>query len=188
MVTFLEIGLIRYFSVIFPALLVFVVVYALLQRTKILGENKTVHATAAIVLAFILMLSEDITTIINFIAPWFVLLFIFVVLLLVVYKLMGATDEDLTGFIRTDKLTQWTIFIIGIVIVISAMAHVYGERLLPITQEEVPEGVNVTAVEAAPPAFGVSVAKVFFHPKVIGLIFIFLVAVFTIGLLTRETV
>ena len=36
----LEIGLLNYFAVIFPAILVFVFVYAILQKIKILGEKK----------------------------------------------------------------------------------------------------------------------------------------------------
>ena len=78
MATFLEIGALRYFSIIFPALLVFVVVYALFEKLKILGENKSIHAIVAIVLAFMVLLIEDIANLINFISPWFVLMFIFV--------------------------------------------------------------------------------------------------------------
>ena len=77
MATFLDTGLLSYFSVIFPALLVFVIVYALLEKTKLLGENKAIHAIAAIAIALMLMLSRNIMNVINYMAPWFVLLFVF---------------------------------------------------------------------------------------------------------------
>jgi len=117
MVTFLEIGLLRYFSIIFPALLVFALVYAILTATKMLGESKGINAIVAIVLAFLVMLSEDIISLINFVAPWFVLFFLFIVLLLVVYKIFGASDKNLANFITTDRPVQWAIFAVGVLIV-----------------------------------------------------------------------
>ena len=186
----LETGLLNYFSIIFPAILVFVIVYALFQKLKILGESKSIHAIAAIVIAFMLMLSREVMTIINYMAPWFVLMFIFIVLLLVVYKTLGASDKDLSTFILTDNAAKWAIFAVGIIILISAISHVYGQRLLPITTEGAaeiePTVTNATEPTTAGPGFRSNVASIFFHPKIIGLIFIMLVAVFTIALLTKD--
>ncbi|MBD3249356.1 hypothetical protein GF336_04895 [Candidatus Woesearchaeota archaeon] len=191
----LETGLLNYFSSVFPALLVFVLVFAILEKTKFLGqENKSINALVAIFLAFIAMMSQDIITIINFIAPWFVLVFIFALLLVFIYRFMGASEGDLTDFIKTDKPVQWFIFAIGMIIVIAGISHVYGQRLLPVTTgddvtEETPsvitsaEGENVTTSTTS---YSRNVASVFFHPKVIGLIFVFLVAVFAISLLTAS--
>ena len=187
MATFLEIGLLKYFSIIFPALLVFALVYAVLTMTKMLGDSKTVNAVVAIVLAFLVMLSEDIIALINFIAPWFVLFFLFIVLLLVVYKIFGATDKNLANFITTDRPVQWAIFAIGIVIVVAGFSHVYGQRLLKSTVNETSENITgVEAVSTATSSFRDNVTRIFFNPKVIGLLFIFFVAVFAISLLTRE--
>lgn len=179
MVTFLETGLINYFAIIFPALLVFAVVFALLEKTKILGENKGINAIIAIVLAFIVMLSANIAEVINFMAPWFIVLLIFILLLLMIYKMMGATDQNLTNVITEYKGIQWTIAILGIIIAIAAISNVYGPELVPLTAED-----NETTEEG----FGTEVGKIFFHPKVLGLLLVFLIAVFTVLLLTRETV
>ena len=186
MVTFLEIGLLRYFSIIFPALLVFAIVYALLQKTKLIGESITINAIIAIVIAFLVMLSEDVIALINFIAPWFVLFFLFIVLLLVVYKIFGASDQNLANFITTDRPVQWAIFAVGVLIIIAGFSHVYGQRLLPATLENVTNVTGVEAVSTATSSFRENVTRIFFNPKVIGLIFIFFVAVFAISLLTRE--
>lgn len=179
MVTFLETGLINYFGIIFPALLVFAIVFALLEKTKLLGENKGINAIIAIVLAFIVMLSANIANIINYMAPWFVVLIIFVLLLLIVYKMMGASDQNLVNVITEYKGIQWTIAILGIIIAIAAIANVYGPGLVPLTSEG-----NETVEEG----FGSEVGKIFFHPKVLGLLLIFLIAVFAVLLLTRETI
>ena len=188
MVTFLEIGLLRYFSIIFPALLVFALVYAILTATKMLGESKGINAIVAIVLAFLVMLSEDIISLINFVAPWFVLFFLFIVLLLVVYKIFGASDKNLANFITTDRPVQWAIFAVGVLIMVAGFSHVYGQKLLPATLEN--ETVNITgsqAVSTATSSFRQNVTRIFFNPKVIGMLFVFFVAVFAISLLTRDT-
>ncbi len=188
----LDLGILNYFSVIFPALLVFVLVYAVLEKTKLLGESKSVHALTAIVVAFIVMLSRDILEIINFGAPWFIMVFVFGVLLVLLYKFMGASDADLSALIRTDRPIQWFIFAIGILIVITSISHVFGQRLL----EDEASGENITISEARERAkeaadgtdYGSELHKTFFNSKVLGLIFIFLVAVFTIALITRDTI
>ena len=188
MATFLELGLLNYFSIIFPALLVFVIVFAMFEKFKLIGESKTVHAIIAIALAFIVILSKNVVSIINFISPWFVLVFIFVLLLLMVYKMMGATDEALTDFIQTDAAIKWFIFAIGIVIIVAGISHVYGQRLLPVTTEGTVSNVTTAELSTVTGEFGGNIAAAFFHPKVIGLIFILLVAVFTISMLTRERI
>lgn len=178
MVTFLETGLLNYFAIIFPALLVFAIVFALLDKTKILGENRGINAIIAIVLAFIVMLSANVAEVINLMAPWFVILFVFILLLLMVYKMMGASDQNLTNVITSYKGLQWTIAILGIIIAIAAIANVYGPKLTHLTDEgnETSEG------------FTSEVGETFFHPKVLGMLLIFLIAVFAIALLTRERI
>lgn len=177
MATFIETGLFEYFGVIFPALLVFVIVYGLFQKVHILGESKSLHAIIAISAAFLVMLSQDILALISFIAPWFVLFFIFIVLLLTVYMVFGLKEDQIASAVWNDQGILWTIFVIGAVIIAAGAAHVYGQRLLPLTQ-----GEDVGPADD----FASNIGSVLFHPKVIGVVFILLVAVFTIGLLTKD--
>jgi heme/copper-type cytochrome/quinol oxidase subunit 2 len=191
METFLEVGVLNYFSIIFPVLLIWVLVYMILEKTKILGESKSLHAILAIAAAFIAMLSSDIISIINFGAPWFVLVFVFLTLLLLIYRFMGASEADLANVIRTDKVIQWAIFAIGIIIVIASISHIYGQRLL----EQAPgeeEGVTIKDVREREAAEGRTyrseVMQAIFSPQILGLLFLFLVATFTIALLSRESI
>jgi len=187
-----QLGLIEFFSWIFPFLLVFAIVYALFEKFKLLGDSKSIHAIIAIAIAFIVLISRDVTAIINYIAPWFVLMIIFIILLLVVYKIFGASDKDLADFITTHTMTQWVIILIGILIVISGISAVYGQRLVPYTQEgetvdgETVDGEDVTLVTEGD-SFGSSVAKTLFSPKILGLFLIFMIAAFSIGLLTQPS-
>lgn len=189
MATFLQLGILRYFSIVFPALVVFVIVFALFERFKILGENKSVHAIIAIALAFLVILSTDLVELINVMAPWFVIIFVFVVLLLVLLRLMGASEEALSSMLIKNKGIQWVLIGVGFIILIAALAHVYGERLAPTTAAAPSEAAVVGELaEAAPPTFGENVRRILFNPLVLGLIFILLVSIFTIALITRERI
>jgi len=190
MASVLDLGLLGYFSVLFPALLVWVVVFAILQKIKILGEGKGIHAVVATVLAFVVVASDKIVTVIGFISPWFVLLFIFGFLLLVMYRLMGVPEETISKFISTDAPVIWFIFGISILIIVAGLANVYGQGLL--TGEgsgNVSKTAYVTGVSGegtATASFAQNLSRTFFHPKIIGLLLIFLIAVFTISLLARH--
>ena len=180
MATFLEVGILNYFSIIFPALLVFVIIFAILEKTKLLGENKSMHAIVA-------MISTDIAAVINFGAPWFIMVFVFLTLMLLIYRFMGASEADLAAAAK-EKTVAWTIFAISIIIVISSISHVYGQKLLERSTGEADlatgEGVE-RAAAAGEDTFRSELFDALFNPKVLGLMFIFLVAVFTVSLLTR---
>ena len=181
MTSVLQIGVLRYFSLIFPALLVFVIVFALLEKTKVIGENKVVNSIIAIAIGFMVILFQDIVSIINYMAPWFVLLFVFFVLLLMLYKLLGASDQNISDFFMKNKGVQALIFGIGLVILIASIAHVYGQRLLPATEG----GIDVTTISEAG-TFKENVLATLFNPQILGVIFILIVAVAAIVLLTKE--
>jgi hypothetical protein len=89
MASFLDLGLIQYFSAIFPVLLVFAVVYALLQKTKAVGGTPTINALIAIVAGFLILLSEKAIAVVNFIIPWFAVVIIFFVLMILVFYTFG---------------------------------------------------------------------------------------------------
>jgi len=89
----------NYIAILLPALLIFVVVYALLSKTEILGKNKAFAAVVAIIAAFLGILFKDVLVIINFMAPWFVVIFIFLVLLLVLLMILGVKEETIAEFV-----------------------------------------------------------------------------------------
>lgn len=174
MVTFLEIGLFQYFNVIFSVLLIFAIVFAVLHKTKILGENATISAIVAVAIALMCLLSQTVLDLINFMTPWFVLVFVFVILLILVYQMLGATEKDILGALKTEKTIQWAVFGVAIIILIAGFGHVWGETLAQQAEESGTEGDT----------FERDVYSILFDPKVLGLIFILLIAIFAIAFLT----
>ncbi|MAF99092.1 MAG: hypothetical protein CMH61_00620 [Nanoarchaeota archaeon] len=177
MATFLDIGLLQYFNVIFPVLLVFSIFFALLQKTKILSENNAINAIVAISVSFLFLMSKTLLDLINFIAPWFVFALIFIILLLMIYQTLGATDEDIAGVVRTDKTVQWSALAIGLLILIAGFGEVFGQTIGPYLAED-------GASDVATSDFEQNVFATLFHPKILGLIVLFGVAIFAIAFLS----
>jgi|SRR3989344_9696739 len=171
MATFLDtLGVLDYFAPIFSALLVFAVVFTVLQKTKILTDSKVISSVVAIALSILVLLVPDLVELINFIAPWFVLLFIFLILLLTTYQLFGLKEENIVTYMIQDKTINWTILAIGGVIVFAGIAAVFGERAL---------GASTDTGDA----FQSNLFTIIFNPKILGLMLILGIGVFTIAFL-----
>lgn len=186
MATFLDITLLERFSIIFPFLLAFVVVYGVLSTSKILGQNKSIHAFFAFIVAVFTFLSPTVRVIINRIAPWFILLFIAIVFIVMVFKTWGASDQDITGILKSERygsqIVWWFISII-LIIVIGSIASV---TLRSSDKGIRPVSINMTTSEGISTTKDVTKEKSAFwdtllHPKVLGLIVILLIANLTIG-------
>ncbi len=179
MATLLDTGLVQNFSIIFPFLFVLVIVFGIASWTKLFGDNKTIHSLIALILAISLMFSPTVREAINIMAPWFVLLFIFTVFMILAFKVFGASNDDVMGVLKDKNFNYiiWWVVAIGIVIGLGSLSFVtFGEGQTPeaagivgnITQKDVGgQGTN-------------TFFKVITHPKVLGLALIFLIGAFTI--------
>ena len=177
-------GLLDKFSLIFPFLFVLVIVYAVLSYTKFMGDNKGVHALIALVLALMVLLAPTIREIINVAAPWFVLLFIFFIFSMLGFMIFGFKEGDIMSVMSNKKFSYIAYWIMSLIVIIAlgSLFHVTaGEGGL--TQEnvdEVHEG-DVGGVGTS------SFWSIITHPKVLGLIAILLIGLFTVQRLTYTT-
>ena len=186
MATFLDIGLLQHFQSIFPLLFVLVVVYALLEATKFLGENKAIHAMIALILAFMVSFSGLAVDTINSMAPWFVILFIFIVFGMLAFQSFGwETDDILSTLVRKDQ--RYIISIIGVIVLMIGL----GSLLTQISNRG---GVGVvtgsdnvtTSVSSGTSQQSAEFYKTLFHPKVLGMVFVLLVMTFAISKITTK--
>ena len=185
MATVLDLGLIRAFDVIFPVILVWAVVFALLQKTKAISDNPSVNATIGVAAAFMILLSDAAVDIINFVMPWFTVAIIFFTLLLLVFYVFGLKDEQL-GAVVSDKGVYWTLIAVGIVIILAAFGNVFGQQLTD--QSFTDADGNVIEVDrdagVATSDHRQNLVNTLFHPSVLALILIFTIAIFMTFLLT----
>ncbi len=185
MATLLDIGLLQHFSVVFPFILVFAVTFAILEFIKPFGKNtdRGINSLIAICIAGIMLFSPKMIEMINFMAPWFVVLIIFIMFVLMMYRFMGAPEKSVIGVMSKWDTIHWFILIFGVIILIAGLGKVYGPGLLSLTANGTPaqEIANITPKQ--PETFTDNVWSVLFNPKVVGLLFILLIASFTVRLM-----
>ena len=182
MATFLDVGLIQAFDLIFPFLLTFAIVFAILQKTEVLGKSLGINATVAIAAAFMVLLSSTLIEVINFMVPWFVVAIIFFVLLILIFSMFGAKEASFEKAIKDQKL-QWALIGVCLLIALAAFGNVLGQQLL--AGRDSVEDVNVVnASGVSTGSFETNIYSTLFHPKVLGLIVLFAIAVFAIAFLS----
>lgn len=167
MATFLDVTGLQYFSNLFAFLFVWLIVYALLAYTKALGNNQLIHALIGLIIGLFALFSPTVTGAIIFIAPWFALIFVFIMLIMVAGNMFGATDLGASPAFRSTILA-----LMVIILVTGVLIYVRNQISVP---DEITEKSDFSKI-----------TNVLFHPKFIGMVFILVVAIFTIGLLASK--
>lgn len=187
MATFLDIGLAEHFAIIFPILLVFVIVFALLEKSKILGENKGLHSLIAISIAIMMVFVPGLVQVVVIMAPWFVVMFLLITFFLLLLMAFGTKWDAIAGVANSWQTPHWFLLVISLIVFIGALAQVYGGAMLPFSDDE--GSVNVTTsvgdddLTTDTGDFNQNVGRVIFHPKTIGMVFVLMVGALTIKLL-----
>jgi len=185
MASVLDIGLLDKFSFLFTMLLIVVIVYGILESIKLFGDRQGLHIMFAFLVGVLLLLVPSVNQVISIITPWFILLFIFILLLVVAYKMLGATDADIRNAMSTNKSIVYWILIFAVIFLLGGLGKVFfsgGDNAVGVTANET--GVT-TAGEIGQTGVGAFYATLF-HPKVLGLIFLLLIGVFTITTLSSK--
>lgn len=174
MATPLDTGLLQKFDVIFPFLFVLVVVYAALSRLTWFKEKPVFCFIIAFALGVMTLFSNVVVKTINMMAPWFVLLFIFMILVFMAYVAFGVKEETILDTITKGRYATdfgWWVLALVLIIGIGSLAAVISEEkgFMGLSGEE-------TAAGAEQVGFWATIT----HPKVLGLALLLLVAMFTI--------
>jgi hypothetical protein len=197
MATFLDIGLLQHVNIIFPFILVWVVTYSILQWREVFGKNQqNMHAMIAAVVGFMTLFSPPVTAIIQYMSPWFAMLLIFSMFVILFLKFFGVSDKAITAAFETSPdarfLTYW-ILVISLIVLAGAFGKVFfaGESVYVggnslITPVITP--ANYTAGDVATASGEANFAATLFHPKVLGMLFIMIIAAFTIKLLSGDVI
>jgi len=117
----------------FAFILVFVVVYAILVKTKLLGGEKTINAIVSLVLAIIFISFTNVRTYITNVSLWFT-----VILILAFFFILGIMFilKDPAAFMRPIALT-FTILLILIALIAIFYTLPAARGFLPGTSESV---------------------------------------------------
>ena len=122
----LDISGIFFFMPVFSFLFVFLISYAILLKTKILGDLAFVNILVSFVLAIVFMSFSSVELYIRTIIPWFAILFVIVFLILLI---AGLATKNLDG-IMTNKFA-WVIIAVLVAIFLTAAIRVFNPVLHP---------------------------------------------------------
>ncbi len=174
MANVLDLGLLKDFSFMFGYLLIFVVVYGLLQITD-LFKNRGIHALVALAVTVLIATTSGAMAVVSGLTPWFVIVGFFLVFMIVLTNFLGIPTVEVIGSFG-GKGVVWWIFVplmIGLVIsLVTGGQFSRGDttRIDPDTGEVIKEP-------------GKTVINVITEPKVLGFILILAISAITIALM-----
>jgi hypothetical protein len=167
MATILDnLGLIEFFLPIFSFLFIFVIMYAVLDKFKLMGENKTIKFIASLSIALLFLFSQETLNFVNFITPWFVILVILAFFILSLFMFMGVKEKEMEATISNPTL-YWTVLVIIIILLIAAIGTVFSDFFSS-------EGGEITDPTKA------SITQILVHPRVLGALFLLVIVSFAI--------
>ena len=168
MATPIDITLIGTFLPAFSFLLVFTICYALLSKTKILGDNTKLNLLAALCVSVIFLFTPEALDIVKLTTPWFIIFVIFLILIFMTFLFLGAKQETIQEALKSP-VVAWSIVIIITGIFLWAFVQIFGNPIQAIYANG-----NGGGSEAG--GLMVEVGKIVFHPRMLGAIFILAVA------------
>lgn len=164
----LNLDLFRYFTAVFSFLFIFVVFYAILEKTKILGDKSNLNALFAFIVSILLIITPGVVSLITvMIAPFAVLIF-FILFVVVLFMFMGISGDDVSNVFKQPAVIT-VLIVIGVLIFLFSFVGIFGEF--------VEDGVG---------GLGSYIVKSLFNAKVLGAVFLLLVASQAIRLLSEK--
>ena len=164
-----DLGFLEFFLPAFTFLFIFVLVYAVLDKFKLMGENKWLKLIASFSIALLFLFSGDTLKFVEVITPWFVVLVILALFILSLFMFMGAKESDIEKATK-DPVLYWTILVIIIILLIIAVGEVFTS-------------VGPTSQDGSPPSAGLRAVT---NPKTLGALFILVVAAFAVKFISSH--
>tara|TARA_Y100000310_G_scaffold202483_1_gene202673 strand:- start:10212 stop:10724 length:513 start_codon:yes stop_codon:yes gene_type:complete len=169
MATILQTQLIEFLTPIFIFLLIFVMLYALLQKSKALGGVKGFDAIAAFAVAILFIVVPEGTIFIKSFTPWMLIFGVLVFVVFLFFMFLGVSSSTMVNLAKNSVFVTFAVILIGTIFLIS-LSQALGPFLL-------------TNTEAG---FWNATKRTIFHPKMLGAIFILAMASFSIKFIAEN--
>ncbi len=171
MASVLDIGLLKFLLPVFSFILIWVISYAILVKTKILGESKGMNAFAAFAVAIIFLFTPEASDLIRMTLPWFIVVIIFVAVVFMMFMFLGVKEDKMAAVLEYPTV-MWSLIIICVAIIVFALAQIFGSPIQAIY-----------AGDGGEAGLMGDIGKIVFHPKVLGAVILLLIASQAIRLL-----
>jgi len=185
MATVIDISVLNSVTTVIVFLIIFVGGWGvLLASDPMKGKGKSFYGLISFLIALVVVLSKTAVSIILFSTPWLIIVGLVAFFLIFFAKMFGVGDSVIaTAF---ENKIGWLIFFTALIVVF-AIGTALGPDLLKFTApgQATTTTVNGTAVPSttASSDFGSNLALTLFHPKIIAVMFMFLLGTLTILLL-----
>jgi len=117
-------SILSWFVPIFAFLLVFIVVYAMLAKTGILGTSQAVMLFISFILAAFFIVQASLVEFIQFSSTWFSVLVIILFFLLVILAFLPGKEP--LGFLTKSSWFSWVVLAVIIAFFIISSAYVFN--------------------------------------------------------------
>ena len=184
MATFLDTIVLEKFYLVFSWLLIFVVVFGAAEVTNIF-KNRALHALLAFAFAMIAGFSPSVLKVLSNFAPWVLILAFFFLFVIMITGMLGISMPQLVEGMG-GKGAIWWVLVPFIIALIWSLSTVFGQGML---EERVSEECTTLEGEAQDQCIEdsshkQSVILTLTNPKVLGMMLIFLIGMFTVIFLT----
>lgn len=179
-----DLSLMNILSPIIIFILIWALTYALLTKSKVLGDNQNLNAVISFAVAVLFILIPGTTKFVSIFTPWIMVLFIGIVLLFSLFYFIGWDFKSIQEHLGAGVIV-WTIIIIFLIILFVSLSNIFGEKVAPYSSADSSSTISST-IEGAGGSLGSEVKDTLFNPKVLGVIFLLMVAVFAIRLISES--
>ncbi|MBT6995086.1 hypothetical protein HN865_02320 [Candidatus Woesearchaeota archaeon] len=160
MATFWDASLLQYLAPVFIFILVFAIIYGLLQKSKILGGMQKLDFIVSLVVSLLTLISDNAANFVGSLSVWFVLIAVAVVMMTL---MMSA---GIKGEITEMPIGKGILLWVAIIVLMVVISTTFGPVFNPYSAGANPDWWALQTI---------------FHPKVFGVVFLFLIAMILIN-------
>ncbi|MBT3690908.1 hypothetical protein HOG16_01535 [Candidatus Woesearchaeota archaeon] len=157
MATFLDLGILEHLVPLFSFVFVFLIIYALLQKLKLLGGKSAIDFLVSLTVSLLVILSSSAIELARFMSVWGVVVIVILVFMFIMMS-FWAKDGDLG--LPEDMDVKGIVFWIFIIILAIGLTQVFGPVLTPYA-------------EGADPSR--TILRTIFHPRIVGALFLLII-------------
>ncbi|OIO65713.1 hypothetical protein AUJ68_02270 [Candidatus Woesearchaeota archaeon CG1_02_57_44] len=163
-----------------------------LTHYKPFGDKFPGYWVIAAVVAFFTLYSPTVVGTITNMAPWFVMILMFFVFLIITYNLLGVEMDWIGQHVTATSGLKWAVFIIAVILFIMSISGSVGPKLAKGEVSGTSDNIGSviyndgTVATTQSQDFSQNVYAFFFHPKVLGMLFIMILAIATVGLMSSQ--
>jgi hypothetical protein len=130
MASILDAGLASVFSGLVVFLLVYALLWGLLTKLKLFGDNPGSYALIAFATAFLVAIAPPARNFVMFVAPWYLALAVVLFFIIFIVGMFGLkADKEIPEIIKQPRAYVW-IIIFCVIIFIFGLAYSFGQQAL----------------------------------------------------------